>query len=55
MASNVFARIQPGDYRAFHDLSAKAAKLARSALASPDVRASAEQWRGLFGAEFPLA
>ena len=54
-SNNVFKRIKPDAFRAFHQLVGPAAKSAREALEASDVGASALKWRGLFGIAFPLA
>lgn len=50
---DVLARITGADFAAFHGHITEAANLARQALDTQDVTASARLWRELFGAKFP--
>lgn len=52
---DVFKRISGEDFRAFHQMAASAAKIARRALDSRDPAENARSWRALFGDKFPLA
>ena len=51
---DVMARLSTDDFCSFYEGIAGAAEIARNALASQDPQESAELWRQLFGAKFPL-
>lgn len=51
-AHNVLRRVSGADFKKFHELASKAAKLARAALEAPTVKESCAKWRELFG-QFP--
>ncbi|MEG5986994.1 SMODS domain-containing nucleotidyltransferase [Enterobacter kobei] len=51
---DVMARLSTDDFCSFYEGIAGAAEIARNALASQDPQESAELWRKLFGAKFPL-
>ncbi len=53
--NNVFKRIGPESFRAFHKSVGTCAYQARVALDDPDPSASAEEWAGIFGDVFPKA
>ncbi|MBI6160024.1 hypothetical protein JEQ05_00035 [Serratia liquefaciens] len=51
---DVLARLSAEDFCSFYEGLEAAAEIARSALASEDVKESAELWQKLFGSKFPL-
>lgn len=51
---NVIKRIKPGDFSRFHQKSGAAAKTARQAIKSKDETESANLWRRILGAGYPL-
>lgn len=52
-SNNVFKRIQPESFRAFHGSASACARQARVALDDPDTGTSAQKWAGVFGDVFP--
>lgn len=51
---NVLARLSIEDFKAFYKAICEAAKAAREALDSTDVKESGQLWRNLLGSKFPL-
>ncbi len=54
-SNNVFKRIGPESFRAFHESASACAQQTRVALDDPDTGTSAEKWAGVFGDVFPKA
>ena len=53
--NDVFKRIKPASFRAFHESAIACAHQARAALDDPDSGTSAEKWAEIFGSVFPTA
>ena len=53
--NNVWARVDPKAFAEFHGAVKCCASKARSALDDPDLEASTEKWREIFGNVFPTA